>query len=84
MSKHKHGKPHADAEAGEPDVPEFAGFRKGEKIWVHTEGGGQRPAIYVGDGDNATFFGGPALAYVVMEDTEEGGEVELDRITSRR
>jgi hypothetical protein len=80
MSKHKHGKPRP--ETGEPEVPEFTGFEKGDKIWVHTEGG-QRPAIYVGDGDNATFFGGPPLAYVVMEDTEEGGEVELDRITAR-
>jgi len=84
MSKHKHGKPRPESEAGEPDVPDFVGFKKGEKIWVHTEGGGQRPAVFVGDGENATFFGGPPLAYVVMEDTEEGGEVELDRITARK
>lgn len=84
MTKHKHGKPKPEGEAGEPEVPEFVGFTKGEKVWVHTQDGGQRPAIYVGDGDNATFFGGPALAYVVMEDTKEGGEVELDRITARK
>jgi len=81
MSKHKHGKPRP--ESGEPDVPDFVGFKKGEKVWVHTEGGGRRPAIYVGDGENATFFGGPPLAYILMEDTQEGGEVELDRITAR-
>ena len=54
--------------------PDFVSSRR-VKIWVHTEGGGQRPAVHVGDGENATFFGGPPLAYVVMEDTEEGGEV---------
>lgn len=83
MSKHKHGKPVPESESGEPDVPEFVGFKKGEKVWVHTEGGGQRPAVYVGDGDNATFFGGPPLGYVVMVDTEEGAEVAVDRITAR-
>ena len=59
------------------------GFEKGQKIWVHGEGGTQRPAIFVGEGENATFFGGPPLCYVVMEDTKEGGEVELDRVTAR-
>ncbi|MBN8869986.1 MAG: hypothetical protein J0H66_08920 [Solirubrobacterales bacterium] len=82
MSKHKHGKPHPGSEDGDPEVPDYVGFKKGEKVWVHTENG-QRPAVYVGDGENATFFGGPPLAYVVMEDTDEGGEVELDRITAR-
>ena len=59
------------------------GFEKGQKIWIHGEGGTQRPAIFMGDGENATFFGGPPQCYVVMEDTKEGGEVELDRITAR-
>jgi len=84
MSKHEHGDPRPESEAGEPEVPEFVGFKKGDKVWVHTEGGGQRPAVFVGDGDNAAFFGGPPLAYIVMEDTDEGGEVELDRITERK
>jgi hypothetical protein len=62
---------------------EFEGFKEGQKVWVHGEGGSQRPAIYVGEGENSTFFGGPPLCYVVMEDTREGGEVELDRVTAR-
>lgn len=45
--------------------------------------GGQQPAIYVGEGENATFFGGPPLVYIVMADTREGVEVELDRIVAR-
>lgn len=83
MSKHKHGKPRPESESGEPDVPGFVGFKKGEKVWVHTQGGGSRPAVYVGEADQATFFGGPPNAYVVLEDSEEGAEVELDRITAR-
>jgi hypothetical protein len=58
-------------------------FAKGQKLWVHGPDGAQRPAVYVGDGDNATFFGGPPLVYVVFEDTREGAEVELEQVTKR-
>ncbi len=58
-------------------------FEQGAKLWVHGPGGAMRPAVYVGGGENATFFGGPPLAYVVFEDTREGAEVELDQITPR-
>lgn len=58
-------------------------FHEGQRVWVHGPGGAARAAIYVGGGDNATFFGGPPLAYVVFPDTRDGAEVELDRITAR-
>jgi len=58
-------------------------FAQGTKVWVHGPGGAARPAVYVGSGDNATFFGGPPLAYVVFEDSREPAEVELDQITPR-
>jgi hypothetical protein len=58
-------------------------FEQGQKLWVQDAHGGRRPAVYVGDGDNATFFGGPPLAYIVFADTREGAEVELDRLTVR-
>lgn len=61
----------------------FEGFEKGQKIWIHNADGSTSPAIFVGEGENATFFGGPPLCYVVMEATKEGGEVELDRVTGR-
>lgn len=60
------------------------GFHEGEKIWVNCDDGSQRPAIYIGDGSNATFFGGPPLVYVVMADTREGAEVEMDRVIPRK
>ena len=58
-------------------------FEQGQKLWFHDDDGNARPVIYVGDGDNATFFGGPPLAYVVFADTRDGAEVELDRLTPR-
>jgi hypothetical protein len=58
-------------------------YQQGQKLWVQEPGGDARPAVYVGGGDNATFFGGPPLAYVVFEDTREGAEVELERLTPR-
>jgi hypothetical protein len=58
-------------------------FEQGQKLWVQEPDGDARPAVYVGDGDNAAFFGGPPLAYVVFADTREGAEVELDRLTPR-
>lgn len=62
---------------------EFEGFKKGQKIWIHNADGPPRKGIFVGEGENATFFGGPPLCYVVVEDTKEGGEVQLDRVTAR-
>lgn len=57
-------------------------FKQGQKVWVQTEQGAI-PAIWVGEGENATFFGGPPLAYVVLEQTREGVEVPLDEVTPR-
>jgi hypothetical protein len=58
-------------------------FERGAKLWVHGADGVARPAVYVGGGDNATFFGGAPLAYVVFEDTREPAEVEIEQITPR-
>ena len=61
----------------------MSGFEEGQKIWVHGPDGSARPAVFVGEGDNATFFGGPPLVYVVFADTREGAEVQMDRVTVR-
>jgi hypothetical protein len=58
-------------------------YKQGQKLWFHDDDGKDRAAVYVGDGDNAAFFGGPPLAYIVFEDTRDGAEVELDRLTPR-
>jgi hypothetical protein len=58
-------------------------FEQGSKVWVHVPGGDAVPAIYVGGGENATFFGGPPLAYIVVEGSKEPVEVNLDQITRR-
>ena len=59
------------------------GFHEGQKVWVILRDGGQRPAIYVGEGENASWFGGPPLAYVVFADDRSGAEVQLDTIVPR-
>jgi hypothetical protein len=58
-------------------------FQRGAKVWVHGPDGVAAPAIYVGGGENATFFGGPPLAYIVFEETREPAEVNLDQVTAR-
>ena len=60
-----------------------AGFHEGQKIWVLLPNGDQRPAIFVGEGENASWFGGPPLAYVVFADDRSGAEVQLDMIIPR-
>ena len=50
-----------------------AGFHEGQKIWVIGPDGVERPAIYVGEGENASWFGGPPLAYVVSTKEPERG-----------
>jgi hypothetical protein len=59
------------------------GFQEGQKIWVLLQDGSQRPAVYVGEGQNASWFGGPPLAYVVFSDDSSGAEVQLDTIVPR-
>ena len=50
-------------------------FHEGQKIWVEQEDGSQRPGIFVGAADIATWFGGGPGVYVVYPDTRSGEEV---------
>jgi hypothetical protein len=59
------------------------GFHEGQKVWVIGPDGSQRPATYVGEGVNASWFGGPPLAYVVFADDRSGAEVQLEMILPR-
>lgn len=61
----------------------MAFFTEGQKVWVVQADGSQRPGIYVGEAEQAVWFGGPPVAYVAYPDTEEGEGVLLERITAR-
>lgn len=59
------------------------GFHEGQKIWVEQEDGGQRPAIFVGEAEIASWFGGGPGVYVVYPDTKSGEEVAAMRCVPR-
>jgi hypothetical protein len=61
----------------------MTGFLEGQQIWIEQPDGSQRPGIFVGDAQTASWFGGQAGAYVVYPDTRTGEEVSMLRITPR-
>lgn len=61
----------------------MGGFHEGQRIWIEQPDGSQRAGIYVGDAQNASWFGGQSGAYVVYPDARTGEEVALMRITPR-
>ena len=61
----------------------MTGFHEGQRIWIEQPDGSQRAAVFVGDAQTASWFGGQAGAYVVYADTRSGEEVALMRITPR-
>ena len=58
-------------------------FHKGQPVWVIQEGGAQRAAEYVGEGETSAWFGGPPTVFVVYADTRAGEAVEVDRVIPR-
>ena len=61
----------------------MAFFSEGQKVWVVQPDGSQRPGVYVGEAEQAVWFGGPPVAYVAYPETKEGETVLLERITAR-
>ena len=61
----------------------MTGFHAGQRIWIEQPDGSQRAGSFVGDAQNASWFGGQTGAYVVYADTRSGEEVALMRITPR-
>ena len=61
----------------------MTGFHTGQRIWIEQPDGSQRAGSFVGDAQNASWFGGQTGAYVVYADTRSGEEVALMRITPR-
>lgn len=58
-------------------------FHEGQKIWVEQSDGSQRAAIFVGEAEAASWFGGAPGAYVVYPDTRAGEAVAAVRIVPR-
>jgi hypothetical protein len=58
-------------------------FHKGDPVWVMGSDGSQRAAVYVGEAETSTWFGGPPLVIVVFPDTRSGATVEVDQVVSR-
>jgi hypothetical protein len=58
-------------------------FHQGQPVWVMQEGGSQRAAEFVGEGEMSAWFGGTPTVMVVYEDTRAGAAVEADRVIPR-
>jgi len=61
----------------------MGGFFEGQRIWIEQPDGSRRPGSFVGDAQNASWFGGQTGAYVVYADSRSGEEVSTMRITPR-
>ena len=89
MTKHRKARlgHRAEQEAGgaaaDPPEPVFEGFEKGQEVSIHNPDGSTVPAIFVGEGESSTFFGGPPMVYVVVKGADHPVAVELDRVTAR-
>jgi hypothetical protein len=59
-------------------------FQEGQHIWVEQPDGSQRPAVFVGEAEIASWFGGGPSVYVVYPETQEGEQVAAVRCVSRR
>ena len=76
-SVNEHLEPHEREAEHERD-----GFQEGQKVWIIGDGS-QRPGIYVGATETASWLGGPPRAYVVYADDRAGAEVPLELILPR-
>ena len=55
-------------------------MQEGQKIWVEQADGSTTAAVYVGEAEQSSWFGGVPRAYVVYPETGEGEAVEVMRI----
>ena len=59
------------------------GFKKGQEVSIQNPDGLTIPAIYVGEGESSTFFGGPPMVYLMIKGADHPVAVELGRVTGR-
>ena len=58
-------------------------MQEGDKVWVEQADGSTKAAVYVGEAEQSSWFGGVPRAYVVYPDTGEGAAVEVMRVVPR-
>ncbi|HEY1595598.1 MAG TPA: hypothetical protein VGF74_09390 [Thermoleophilaceae bacterium] len=58
-------------------------FQEGQKVWVEQTDGSQRAAVFVGEAELSSWFGGGPAVYVVYPDTKSGEQVEAMRVVPR-
>ena len=58
-------------------------FTEGQPVWVEDGDGKHHPGIFVGDNENAGWFGGGPSAYVVHPEAKQAEVVSIFRITPR-
>ena len=59
------------------------GFQEGQPVWVEDGDGRHHPGIFVGDNENAGWFGGGPSAYVIHPEAKQAEVVSIFRITPR-
>lgn len=59
------------------------GFEAGQPVWIEDEDGGRRPAVFVGENEQASWFGGSPSAYVAHPETRAAEVVPMFRIVPR-
>jgi hypothetical protein len=72
-----------DQVAGIRDDRRVDPLHEGQKVWVEQADGSQRAGIFVGEADQATWFGGGPGAYVVYPETRSGEEVSIMQVVPR-
>jgi hypothetical protein len=73
---------HFEPHEGEAEH-ESGGFHEGQTVWIIAGDGSQRPAVYVGVVETASWLGGPPRAYVLYADDQSRAEVPLELIVPR-
>jgi len=63
--------------------PEVHGFKEGDPVWVEDGDGKHHSGVFVGDNENAGWFGSGPSAYVIHPASKSAEVVSIFRITPR-
>jgi hypothetical protein len=58
-------------------------FKEGQAVWVEGGDGNQHPGVFVGENQNASWFGGGPSALVLHPEADRPEVVSIFRITPR-